>query len=111
MLTLSRGTEPITPAELAENEHKFTWLTSLAHLAFSRILGARLRHESAPVLTLREREVLRWTADGKSAVEISDLLSVSKNTIDFHIKNSILKLQTSNKTAAVVRAAMLGLLS
>ncbi|MBF3912595.1 LuxR family transcriptional regulator, partial [Burkholderia pseudomallei] len=32
-------------------------------------------------------------------------------TVNFHVKNAILKLRTANKTAAVVRAAMLGLLS
>jgi transposase len=27
--------------------------------------------------------VLKWTADGKSASEIADLLTLSKNTVDF----------------------------
>jgi LuxR family transcriptional regulator len=31
--------------------------------------------------------------------------------VEFHIKNSVAKLQAPNKTAAVVRAALLGLLS
>lgn len=110
MLTLCRGSEPLTPSELAAQEQKFTWLASLAHVTFSRIFSERLRHDLTTPLTSREREVLKWTADGKSANQISDLLSVSKNTIDFHIKNAITKLQTSNKTAAVVRAALLGLL-
>ena len=82
----------------------------MAHVLLSRALNNRHKERYAADLTEREREVLKWTADGKSASEISDILIVSKNTIDFHIKNAIPKLKTSNKTAAVVRAVILGLL-
>ena len=63
-----------------------------------------------PHLTAREIEVLKWTADGKTSADISSLLDVSENTVNFHVKNAVTKLQTTNKTAATVRAAMLGLL-
>ena len=36
---------------------------------------------------------------------------ISENTINFHMKNAITKLGAANKTAAVVRAAMRGLLN
>jgi LuxR family transcriptional regulator len=36
---------------------------------------------------------------------------ISKHVVDFHLKNAIQKLQSSNKTAAVARAAALGLLN
>ena len=62
-------------------------------------------------LTGRETEVLKWTADGKTAGEISDVLGLSENTIAFHMKNAINKLGAANKTAAVIQAAMLGLLN
>jgi LuxR family transcriptional regulator len=35
---------------------------------------------------------------------------ISVDTVNFHVKNAVMKLKTTNKTAAVVRAAMLGLL-
>lgn len=110
MLTLARTDSDISERELHHNGEKLQWLASTAHSALWGILTKRHRTAEAPNLTDREREVLRWTADGKSAGEIADLLTVSKNTIDFHIKNAIRKLKTANKTAAVVRAAMLGLL-
>lgn len=65
--------------------------------------------DESPSLTDREVEVLKWTADGKTSGEIADILAVSDNTVNFHIKNAITKLRTANKTAAAVRAAMLGL--
>jgi LuxR family transcriptional regulator len=61
-------------------------------------------------LTKREIEILRWTAQGKSSEEIANILHLSVNTINYHIKNSITKLGTTNKTAAAVKATLLGLL-
>ncbi|MEB0048169.1 MULTISPECIES: autoinducer binding domain-containing protein [unclassified Pseudomonas] len=110
MLSVSRSSEALTSAELTLHEKELMWLVCVAHVLLSRALNNRHKERYAADLTEREREVLKWTADGKSASEISDILIVSKNTIDFHIKNAILKLKTSNKTAAVVRAVMLGLL-
>jgi DNA-binding CsgD family transcriptional regulator len=45
-----------------------------------------------PPLTEREREVLRWTAIGKTTPEVARILALSDNTIQFHIKNASLKL-------------------
>lgn len=61
-------------------------------------------------LTEREREVLRWAAVGKTTTEVARILTVSENTIKFHIKNATQKLGTANKTAAVVKAVLMGLL-
>lgn len=110
MLTVARAQEAISPAELASKELKLRWLVNIAHLTFSRICTGRLRG-SRNALTAREVEILKWTADGKTSGDISYLLSITENTVNFHIKNAITKLETANKTAAVVRAAMLGLLT
>lgn len=110
MLTLSRSCQSLTPQELDANQLKMRWLVQVAHLAFSRLLRCSPAKESH-TLSCRELEVLKWSADGKSAQDIADILNVSKNTVDFHIKNSVTKLQVPNKTAAVVRAALLGLLN
>lgn len=110
MLTLARSGEPLTAAELEVKEQRMRWLVNIAHLALSRAVNSRLPVNRLPDLTAREIEILKWSADGKSAQEIADILVVSKNTVDFHVKNAVSKLQTANKTAAVVRAAILGLL-
>ena len=110
MLTLARSSEPFSDAERVAKEVKMRWLVHIAHLALSRIFIAQQTKQIQPHLTAREIEVLKWTADGKTSAEISDLLVVSENTVNFHVKNAVAKLQTANKTAATVRAAMLGLL-
>lgn len=111
MLSVSRSAQAMSQSELTDIESKLIWLVSIAHLSLSRTIINHHRKEQDPNLTRRELEVLKWTADGKSASEISDILTISKNTVDFHIKNAVLKLKSCNKTAAVVRAAMLGLLA
>ena len=111
MLTLSRSSNPLTPNELADVEPKLRWLVSVTHISLSKIHIEKIRAQQSIGLTPRDIEVLKWTADGKSAQEISEILNISKHVVDFHIKNSVLKLQTSNKVAAAVRAATLGLLN
>lgn len=111
MLTLSRSTGSITATELSSIEPKMKWLVSVTHISLSKIHVGKLRDQNDFGLTPREIEVLKWTADGKSAQEIAEILRISKHVVDFHIKNAVLKLQTSNKVAAAVRAATLGLLN
>ena len=110
MLSVSRSGEPISDVELRNKEVKLAWLTQMAHLGMSRILTAKLMPEATVLLTDREIEVLRWTADGKTASEIADILNISERTANFHIANAITKLNAPNKTAAVIRAGMLGML-
>ncbi len=110
MFTLARSHEEISDTEREDNELCMQWLATIAHVRLSRFYLTKDMHGSCPSLTPREVEVLKWTSDGKTSSEISCLLSVSENTVNFHIKNAVRKLNTVNKTAAVVRAALLGLL-
>ena len=80
MLSLCRST-PITEQDLQTRLQHMQWLALLAHKAFSKLIRARIA-SNAPSLTERELEVLRWTADGKSAQDIAEILLLSKNTVD-----------------------------
>jgi DNA-binding CsgD family transcriptional regulator len=110
MLTLARSSEPLRECELDDKEVKMRWLVNAAHLSFKRVLMPTLMDDPERDLTEREIEVLKWAADGKTSGEISKILVISVDTVNFHIKNAVMKLRSANKTAAVVRAAMLGLL-
>ncbi|AGK48518.1 bacterial regulatory s, luxR family protein [Burkholderia thailandensis MSMB121] len=111
MLALVRSCGPVTEAELDAKECRMRWLVRTAHAALGRMMLPKLMADPERGLTEREVEVLKWAADGKTSGEISKILAISVDTVNFHVKNAILKLRTANKTAAVVRAAMLGLLS
>ena len=60
------------------------------------------------LLTDREREILRWTAVGKTSWEISVLLGVSENAVNRCICSAVGKLDAVNRTQAVVNAIRLG---
>lgn len=62
-------------------------------------------------LTPREREVLMHISDGYGNDQIGTRLSISDNSVEWHLKNIFRKLQVSNRTAAVVKALKLGLIT
>ncbi len=45
----------------------------------------------------REKEILKWTAEGKTSAEIAMILSISENTVNFHQKNMQKKINAPNK--------------
>jgi len=63
-----------------------------------------------PILSDREVEVLRLGAVGKSNQEIAVILSISNNTVKFHMKNIFIKLNVSNRTEAVMVAVKMKLI-
>ncbi len=111
LLTLARSAGQLAAAELASVQAKMTWLVQYAHAGMSRLMIPRLAPETKVALTAREKEVLRWTAEGKTAYEIAQILTVSERTVNFHINNVVAKLGTTNKTQAAVKAAALGMLA
>lgn len=54
-------------------------------------------------LTVREIDVLRLMAQGKTNGEIARLLFVSEGTVKFHVKNVLRKMQASNRADASAR--------
>lgn len=58
------------------------------------------RPDTAPDLSAREWEVLELTAQGLTNPQIAETLSVSENTVKFHLQNIFQKLGVSNRTEA-----------
>lgn len=61
--------------------------------------------------TARELECLTWVAIGKSSHDTAMILGISNNTVDFHVKNAMAKLEASTRTLAVVKALRMGLIN
>lgn len=59
-------------------------------------------------MTKRELECLKWASDGKTSWEISQLLSISHRTVDFHLANCIVKTDSINRQQAIVKCALNG---
>ena len=57
--------------------------------------------EWAPLST-KERDVLNWVAGGKTDDEIAEILSISPNTVDSHMRNIYRKMNAHSRVSAVV---------
>jgi DNA-binding CsgD family transcriptional regulator len=55
-------------------------------------------------LSAREREVLIWAAEGKTASETADILHVSASAVNLYAQRAMSKLQARTKTQAVAIA-------
>ncbi|CAG1013045.1 MAG: LuxR family transcriptional regulator [Rhizobiaceae bacterium] len=73
---------------------------------FRKLSGLQTKRgegETAP-LTPRERELLQWSAQGKSTEDISCILGVTTNTVESHHRNIRVKLDAINVAHAIVKA-------
>ena len=61
-------------------------------------------------LSPRERECLLWVAAGLTNKEIAFRLSLSDKTVELHIRNAIKRLRARNRTHAVARALIYGVI-
>ncbi len=62
-----------------------------------------------PSLSSREREILQWTAEGKSQQDIGDILAISHRTVEVHLRSARHKLYALTTAQAVGRAISMGL--
>jgi PAS domain S-box-containing protein len=83
------------PSDLFRHTEKLQQLTS-AHP------GAGVT-AAAAALTPRQQEVLGFVAQGLTNGEIAKRLFVSEGTVKFHVKQILLKTNSTNRTEAVVR--------
>lgn len=83
----------------------------------ARILGefagnrepSRRPRPAMDALTARETEILIAVSDGDINKEIAAALGISTNTVNFHMKNILSKLQLRNRAQAVAYAVRTGL--
>lgn len=89
-------------------------ILALAGLAAGSAPAARMLSDSADALraalTEREQEILGLVAKGLANREIASVLTLSRTTVETHIKHVYRKLAVHSRTAAVHEARALGLL-
>ena len=84
---------------------------SLLQPTIATRLIERMSSEKASGLSKRELEVLSVIASGAQNKEIGDRLSLTTNTVKFHVANGFRKLGVQNRTEAVRIARERGLLN
>jgi DNA-binding NarL/FixJ family response regulator len=89
-----------------------TWTTFVTGRVSQAEVQTRLAVADGPQrLTRRELEVLHLVARGETDQGIADQLYVSRRTVNCHVSNILGKLDVKSRTAAVMKAAHIGLLS
>lgn len=76
----------------------------------TQVAALLAEHLGEEELTARELEVLQLIRDGFKNKQIAERLSISENTVNFHIKNIVDKLGANDRTHAVTIATRRGLL-
>lgn len=98
--------ENLTRGELAVNSQDFSrivnGLVDLANQPEDHIKG---------ILTDREIQLLILVADGLSNKSIAQHLSISENTVKYHMRQILQKLDAQNRTEAVISAMQVGLIN
>lgn len=51
-------------------------------------------------LTPRQLEVMTWTAKGKSAADVGQILGISMHTVNFHKKEAMARLGCASQVTA-----------
>jgi len=89
-------------------EHGAT-LVTIAHL-FHNSTIRQLWHEqdSGKVLSLRERDCLRYLADGKRQDAIADAMGLARVTVELHLRSARKKLHSATLHEAIAKALVLG---
>jgi LuxR family transcriptional regulator, maltose regulon positive regulatory protein len=114
LLELGRHSFAVQEARAARDG--FAALGAVRDTVRAEQLLARVERESADTsrpshsLTPREIQVLRLVALGGSDKEVAAELGLSEHTVHRHVSNILNKLDLPSRTAAVARAAQLGIL-
>lgn len=92
-----------------EHERLFAAAYDVHDFVLDHGLAAQ-EEDCGPILSVREREVLLWTIEGKTAEEVATMLCLSVFTVNRHASNAAGKLGCQNKYHAAVRALRAGLI-
>jgi len=84
--------------------------TSLQEKLIRDTLQAKKQLSADPVLSDREKEVLRYIAQDLTSQQIADKICVSKRTIDYYRLSMLTKLGVKNVGALVKKGIQLGLI-
>lgn len=107
-LSVARRGSLVNSKEASELKSKLNYLIEIfAESTALECIGGR--YAQRIFFTDRERQILLWSAEGKSSAEVGIILDICPDTVNFHLNNIKRKLGVSNKTSAVAYAVAMGL--
>ncbi|MCW0923500.1 autoinducer binding domain-containing protein [Pseudomonas sp. RG1] len=109
IISLARTHCPISPLELYEHYGYLFFANRHFSDLYARTVPTPAK-PSKPRLSSRELEIMKLSAMGKTAHDISRILSLSERTVNYHVQNVIEKFNVCNKISAVIAAARAGII-
>jgi|GEM_PF-122588 len=100
--------------DLSEREQACLHLAAIyfqARLEKLRVTEPPPKRRAAGELTIRELDCLAWIAAGKTDWEISQILSISEQTVNSHVRNILRKLNAMHRAQAVAKAIVNGMIA
>ncbi|TAN41278.1 MAG: LuxR family transcriptional regulator [Nitrospirae bacterium] len=91
------------------NELILEYLIPHFHRSFAKVLLRNDLCVTSP-LSDREKEILEWVKKGKSNSDIAIILDISENTVKYHMKAIMRKLDTRTRPQAIAVALHFGLI-
>jgi LuxR family quorum-sensing transcriptional regulator LasR len=110
MLSLARDKPFESAAEMKLVVDAGNVLANCVHVASKKIIVPGIEQSLQPKLSPRERECLKWIAEGKSNGVIADILKISEVTVEFHVHNLFKKLNVVTRLQAAVVGMSMGLI-
>jgi DNA-binding NarL/FixJ family response regulator len=105
MTSRQNGQDALAALEAAMSDG--SWLTSVLIERLRACLQAkRLAPETSDLdaLTARERQILGLICEGRSDIEMSDILHLSQNTVRNHVASLYRKIGVNRRGAAIIWA-------
>lgn len=96
--------------EVAAGEAVFSPAIASSMLAEAQPGQTRAGAAEPPLLTPREEEVLKLIADGAATPEVGKALYISTKTVRHHLSSIYEKLDSRDRTQAVLRAVRMGII-
>ena len=91
-------------SKLEVSKYDLSSIGLIAHFAFATAALHATIPNSAPKLTVRELDIIRWVAEGKSDWDISAILGISEHTVDKHLRNIREKFNVKTRTQIIAHA-------
>ena len=74
------------------------------------LAASSARSSLADVLSVRQRECLKWVSEGKTTEEVALILGVSSNTVNSYVAHALQKFGASNRAMAIATAIRSGVI-
>lgn len=100
-----------TPAEWRHFKNQnMSILQAIGHFYHNKVLESHGIVFPDVALTPRQKEVLRWAANGKSIQDTAIIMQLSRHTVQRYLETTRFRLQAINTVHAVARAIQLRLI-